>query len=158
VTVQDIGSIGELIGAIATVATLLYLAVQLRANTVATQAESMDSNKFHASAVNLAIASDKAIVTIFRKGLADFESLDPDEQLQFTFFLAEYISIGDSSYTHMRSGRDDGTSFARWMNGTKHLWTTPGGRTYWRSFGAAACSDTFRSYVESEIFGSEHTA
>ena len=29
-TIQDIGSVGELVGAIATVATLLYLAVQIR--------------------------------------------------------------------------------------------------------------------------------
>ena len=32
-SLQDIGSIGELVGAIATVATLFYLAVQIRQNT-----------------------------------------------------------------------------------------------------------------------------
>jgi|TARA_B110000116_G_scaffold211260_1_gene187053 hypothetical protein len=34
-TISELGSIGELIGAIATVATLLYLAFQIRANTEA---------------------------------------------------------------------------------------------------------------------------
>ena len=32
-TISELGSIGELIGAVATVATLLYLALQIRANT-----------------------------------------------------------------------------------------------------------------------------
>ena len=38
-TIQDLGSIGELIAAIATVATLIYLAVQIRANTTALRIE-----------------------------------------------------------------------------------------------------------------------
>jgi hypothetical protein len=35
VTIQDIGSIGELVAALATVATLAYLALQIRQNTTA---------------------------------------------------------------------------------------------------------------------------
>ena len=38
-TIQDLGSIGEFVGAVATVGTLLYLAAQIRANTRAVQAE-----------------------------------------------------------------------------------------------------------------------
>jgi len=33
ITIQDLGSIGELIAAIATIATLAYLAIQIRQNT-----------------------------------------------------------------------------------------------------------------------------
>ena len=32
-TIQDLGSIGELVAAIATIATLAYLAIQIRQNT-----------------------------------------------------------------------------------------------------------------------------
>ncbi len=32
-TIQDLGSLGELIAAVATVATLVYLALQIRQNT-----------------------------------------------------------------------------------------------------------------------------
>ena len=39
-TIQDWGSIGELIAAVATVLTLIYLALQIRANTAAVKAES----------------------------------------------------------------------------------------------------------------------
>ncbi len=42
-TIQDWGAIGEIIGAIATIATLIYLATQIRQNTRALQATSMDS-------------------------------------------------------------------------------------------------------------------
>ena len=33
-TISELGSVGELIGAMATVATLMYLALQIRANTL----------------------------------------------------------------------------------------------------------------------------
>jgi hypothetical protein len=40
-TIQDLGSIGELIAAIATVATLAYLALQIRQNTRAIQGSAL---------------------------------------------------------------------------------------------------------------------
>jgi hypothetical protein len=43
VTIQDLGSIGELIAAIATVATLVYLAIQIRQNTVSNRDASVRS-------------------------------------------------------------------------------------------------------------------
>jgi hypothetical protein len=42
-TIQDWGSAGELIGAIATVATLAYLAVQLRINTQIAKTSALQS-------------------------------------------------------------------------------------------------------------------
>ena len=39
-TLQDMGSIGELLAAVATIATLIYLARQLRANTAAVKGDS----------------------------------------------------------------------------------------------------------------------
>ncbi len=42
-TLQDSGSLGELVGAIATVATLAYLAVQIRSNTHAVRSSAAQS-------------------------------------------------------------------------------------------------------------------
>ena len=38
-TIQDLGSLGELIAAVATVATLVYLAIQLKQNTLALRSQ-----------------------------------------------------------------------------------------------------------------------
>jgi hypothetical protein len=42
-TIQDLGSIGEMIGAVAVVITLLYLGSQIRQNTIAVKAAAMQS-------------------------------------------------------------------------------------------------------------------
>jgi len=42
-TIQDLGNIGELVAAIATVATLVYLAIQIRSNTIAVRSAAAQS-------------------------------------------------------------------------------------------------------------------
>ena len=42
-TIQDLGSVGELVAAIATVVTLVYLAIQIRSNTIATRSAAAQS-------------------------------------------------------------------------------------------------------------------
>ena len=48
-TIQDLGSIGELIAAIATVATLVYLAVQLKQNTRALRSQTFQQSSMDMS-------------------------------------------------------------------------------------------------------------
>ena len=69
-TISELGSLGELVAAIATVLTLLYLASQIRGNTKATRAEtSLSINE--ALAVNLsALRSDAEFSEIWLRGLS----------------------------------------------------------------------------------------
>ncbi len=48
-TIQDLGSIGELVAAIATLATLGYLAVQIRQNTRSMRAAAFQASTTRAS-------------------------------------------------------------------------------------------------------------
>ena len=57
-TIQDWGAIGEILGAIATIATLIYLATQLRQNTRALQAASMDSTTQTANEIRTNLFAD----------------------------------------------------------------------------------------------------
>ena len=61
-TIQDIGSIGELIAAIATVGTLIYLAVQIRQNTKSIRASTHHRSTASDTALNIAFAGAEAAV------------------------------------------------------------------------------------------------
>ena len=41
-TINELGSLGEIIGAVATISTLLYLALQIRSNTLPTRRQALD--------------------------------------------------------------------------------------------------------------------
>ena len=77
-TIQDLGSIGELVGAVATVATLIYLAVQIRQNSkVLVQNSQMHAtNTYRANidgVMNLQalLVQDDRLELIWKSGLAD---------------------------------------------------------------------------------------
>ena len=66
-TVQDLGSIGEFVAAIATVATLIYLSVQIRSSNRLARAEASRAPNSDLNAINAAFGTDAAFRTAFRK-------------------------------------------------------------------------------------------
>ena len=129
---QDLGSLGEFLAAIATIATLFYLAIQIRQSTRTTQASAHDAilaqwrehlrETFTASSVNL---------EIWRKGLSDFASLDASEKARFTFILSqEQLFIENMVQQHQR-GNIDSDLMQPWLDYFCREIRTPGGAIWW---------------------------
>jgi hypothetical protein len=87
VTFQDLGSLAELIAALATVATLAYLAVQIRQNTRMVEASMADSNRDAQNELGRILGSNSEAARIYRMGAEDYGSLSPDELVQFNSLL-----------------------------------------------------------------------
>ena len=94
-TIQDLGAIGELLAAIATIVTLIYLAVQIRANTRATSAQSRH-----------AISDFARTICEFRATHADriaaieaSENLSPGDQ-EFLFWINVHMLLHGEIYFH----------------------------------------------------------
>jgi hypothetical protein len=157
VTLEDVGIIGELVAALATVVTLGYLAIQIRANSRLMRAEARRAAKTHSSQANLTIANDAQLAGVLRRGLSSYEALEPDEQFQFMFFLSDYISQADSAFAERRLGFDGGEDFDMTWGGVRFLLCTPGGRTIWQFHRNRLGSAEFRAFVDSELQESEES-
>lgn len=81
VTIQELGSIGELVGALATIATLVYLATQIRQNTNATRVSSLqytlDGGRHHTIQPLL---NNPGLVEVYARGMAMYDELSAPEQ------------------------------------------------------------------------------
>ena len=131
-TIQDFGSIGELIAAIATVATLGYLAFQIRSNTIAMKAESRRGTRVDSSAVTRLIAGSGETAEIMRRGLADPKSLDPTENIRFQFLLSEIVFAPlESSEREWRIGTADREELDAVARHVTPLLSTAGARWFW---------------------------
>ena len=114
-TIEQFGSIGEVIGALATVATLAYLAIQIRRSNLLTTVE---SNRFMQNATGaclLAIAQDADVARVFREGLGDRGSLNADDTVRFDLLLGEIIGGITSSFTEREVLGDENNSRASSM-------------------------------------------
>ena len=121
-TLQDLGSIGELIAAVATVATLAYLALQIRQNTRALghaeqRATLEDGNSWRANLIQ-----NPEVAELYRRGLLDPNALDPIERLRFRMLLDALFTTWQYAF---RAGRFSGDAY---ITGTL---TRPGGTQYW---------------------------
>ena len=84
---EAIGAVGEIVGAIAVVATLIYLAQQTRQNTKAVIAASSRNSNWGFAEFNERIAKDPELLVILRKSLQpDLSQFSDDEWNRFQFF------------------------------------------------------------------------
>jgi len=91
---QDLGSIGELVSAIAVIVSLVYLALQIRQNTnhlehntKATQATAFDSSITHAMVARQAIFQNEDVARVYREGMADPMGLSEQDRMRFRLIM-----------------------------------------------------------------------
>ena len=126
-TIQDLGSIGEFVAAGATLITLVYLAMQLRHNTKAINQNAERGITEAASRWRQNLIQYPEVAKLYRKGMREPESLDPDERLRFRMLL-------DDLFDHWSFQSKSGTTFA--AGNRRHVAATletPGGAAYWES-------------------------
>ena len=151
-TIQDFGSIAEVVGAVATVATLAYLAIQIRANTRMMRAQAMRAALSDNAQFSMAIAQSPQLADVFDRGLASFESLTASERWQFTMVFSQIVGVLEGVYNDAKFGIVDQAHLERSTTAMSLLLQTPGGKSYWRVFSAqGAYSEEFRSFVDSKL-------
>ena len=98
-SIQDWGAIGEIVGALAVVASLIYLAVQIRQNTRQISL-SLESSKLAAFEQNVesgnrareVLISNPAVTELFLKGLADYRNLPPADRFRCNMLFRNLLS------------------------------------------------------------------
>ena len=149
-TLQDLGSIGELIAAIATLATLVYLALQIRANTRAVQAESRRSEMQTIAAIAQPLVADPEVARLFNAGLAGSSSLSPEDETRFFMLLGNFIGADAAIFDEVRSGVISNESLEPRVENLRAFLCSPGGRAYWERFHGRH-SESFQRFVEQEV-------
>jgi hypothetical protein len=102
ITLEDLGNIGEFIGAIGVVVTLIYLAIQIRQNTASVRtAAGMDTAR------QMAAWADRMVVhpeleRIYNLAAEDPGSLQTEEVNRFLIYMAEIFIIYEGQYQMYR--------------------------------------------------------
>lgn len=92
-SIQDLGAVGELVAAIATVATLLYLAIQIRQNNRNLEESTSASVNQGWASINSRLSSDPQFAEIFIRGREDLGALDPVELERFRAFVQDILNM-----------------------------------------------------------------
>lgn len=99
-TLQDIGSLGELIAAVATIGTLWYLARQIRQSSqLVRHTQSLEFVRWRTDLL-APLVNDRGTTELWLKGEEHFRELDDADRQRLVFFEWRAIS-GWSHYFHM---------------------------------------------------------
>jgi hypothetical protein len=113
-SIQDWGAIGELIGALAVVISLIYLAVQIRQNTrqisqtfELNRLASFERTVEAGNHIRELLILNPELAALFEKGIRRFDELDKIEKIRFDFLLRNMFSGFQGAFArHQIIGHD----------------------------------------------------
>lgn len=152
ISIEELGNIGEFLAAIATLATLVYLAIQIRQNTKSVQSSSVESVMSHVQENIALIGSTKESADVFSRGIADFNSLSESDRTQFSLMITAIFSGLDTMYWSYCNGNLDPVLWRRESNVLRMYLGSDGGRAVFDfNDDAGIFTEIFSQYVKSEL-------
>jgi len=129
-TIQDWGAIGEAVGGIAVLFTLVYLALQLRRTTRVAHRQTYSAGAESISRFSFELAQNPQLHSVFRRALQAPDALESEELIQAHAILDSYFSLMEGYYLH---NIEYGEKLAqeRWSRILQRLLSMPGGAAYW---------------------------
>lgn len=134
---QDLGSIGELIGALATVVTLAYLAVQVRQNSLQMRETAriarlalLDREVESFSRYRMLLVQP-GIAEVFTRGLESYSTLPPADQVRFRAVIEEYFFSYSTLLERVAQGAHAPGIWNAQASGAAALLDAPGGGEWW---------------------------
>lgn len=152
-----IGAIGDAVGGVGVVVSLVYLAFQTRQNTRAVRVASFHQVIDSFSEVSLAVFQDPSLVSLMMRARSDPESFTPEDTVRYEFFLLTFFRRAESMFFHSEQGtlqRDSWHGIGVTLQ--RVLADKPSER--WWSENAPRFNPTFRAYVETDLIGKRKPA
>ncbi len=125
-----IGAVAEVVAAIGVLASLVYLAIQIRHNSSTVDASTEDGVVSGFNEINLIIGADANISRIFTTGLAKPVELTNEEAIQFSFLFSSYINQYSRLYILFQKGSFTEARWGTYAAELAYLVSTPGGKDW----------------------------
>jgi len=145
-----LGAIGEIVGAIAVVITLLYLASQAKSNTLAINRAAIQATLMGRGESTRFLASDPAISELMWRGADHPESLEPEEWLRFFLICGSIVRPIELAYLDYAAGLMDDDLWAG-QEQTVIFWFSKPGVKHWLEQYGQTLYPEFRDYTHTLI-------
>jgi hypothetical protein len=143
------GAIGEVVGAIAVVVTLVFLTIQLRQNTKSSQNASWQAIIRQLSDLDVLEATHPDLSSFFEVAEESPESLTDDQYRKFAKIAQPRFGALEYAYLANKNGTIDGFYWDGLHPYTKHLISKPGYQRFWEDQKHNVYHPDFIAYVDS---------
>jgi hypothetical protein len=126
---ETLGNLGDFFGGIAVIATLIYLAVQIRANTQATQSENRAGVAREYREINQA-EGDPEVAKMIGEGLNNYPDMPHERMVPYGSWLNNQSLFFQGVFARYETGQLEEETYQAYLNWYASLVSTPGGRRW----------------------------
>ena len=128
-SIEALGNIGDFLGGIAVLVTLMYLAIQIKANTNSTQAENRARVAMEYMDV-MQPESDPVLARIFGEGLRNYPDMPQEDLVRFGSYFNRQSLFFQAVYARYERGQLEQETYSAYLNWYCSLVSTPGGSNW----------------------------
>lgn len=127
---EALGNLGDFLGGIGVVVTLIYLSIQIRQNTNAIRTASrQDIAAGYRDVTGMLL--DMQVATAFAKGLNSYPDLPFEERARFGIYINQEALFHQGAYALYESEQLDERTYFAYRDWFACIIATPGGRVWW---------------------------
>lgn len=147
---QALANLGEFVSGVVVIASLVYLAVQVRQHTHSLRAENYGRALDRISAMQAQMSQNGEFVALFSRGVLDPATLSPQERVQFTWWAYEAFGAFEFMFHQAQARAIPDEVWERWAATTCWWLSFPGIRGWWAAK-PAPFTASFSAFVDARI-------
>jgi|GEM_PF-762539 len=148
---QLLGNFGEFVSSIVVLATVIYLAIQVRQTRLSVQSSSWQNGVNNIIDWNFRLAEDAELLEVFQRGMSNPDTLTAQEQLRLAVVLASFLQQFHKWYLDNEKGLVEEKAWQGEADSMIALLSAPGGARWWRSGFKVPYTPEFRAYVDRRL-------
>lgn len=130
-TLNDLGNIGELIGSLAIVLSLIYVGIEVRRSSRIARLSTLQAHTDNTIQLMSALAHSEQSARVMRVGLDESEELTDDQRSQFNLYMSAALFSVQSAYVHHVEGASSEQTWNAWLRIASFYLLPPGGKRWW---------------------------
>ena len=148
-TLDQLASIGEIIGGIAVVISLVYLAIQIRSNTETERTSTYQSIVSDFGALNNTMASTPELSHMFVQAMENYHQLSSDQKARISQVFFQCFRYFENMFYQHQKGYLDDEVWTGWKRLMLTYYSRPGFQTWWEHR-RDVYSEPFAIFLETE--------
>jgi len=157
-SIQDWGAVGEMVGAIGVIVTLLYLATQIRQRTRQMRSEGHQGiTDSYSVTLGQLLADDELFETIIR-GCQNWESITAFQQSQCHIFFHQHLMHFRVAFQLHDKGAIDDDVYRSIEDMHIRFMANPGNRIWWEMVGQSVVEEKLARMINQKLAGIEGTS
>ena len=148
-TIEDLGNLGELIGSVALLISLIYVAIEIRKNTEAARTSTYQSVVSDFGSFTQTVITTPGLSSLLAAGQEDYENLDSDQKARVSQLFFVCYHYFENMYYQARKGYLEDDVWLGWKRLMLSYHARPGYQAWW-NLRRHVFSESFAEFMDTE--------